>query len=258
MNVVTYSFQFQVATALVGALIGLFWAPFSSVLSDRPPLIDATESVRLPFRCPQCRQPLAGLSWLPFIGALMSRGKCGIGGESIHKREIWNDSLCVVLGFLTGGFIGFQSWLPAMLVVALVMVPVTLVDLETRLIATKLVYPSALVTAVLLFGAAVAESNYWAFFTAMMAGAGAWSFIWLLHLIYPIGMGGGDARLCLMLGMACGWFGWTQAILGIMIGFVIGSLVGIPYGIVTKQYLKAQLPFGPWLGLGAVLMTWFQ
>jgi leader peptidase (prepilin peptidase) / N-methyltransferase len=92
---------------------------------------------------------------------------------------------------------------------------------------------------------------------AVLCGLGTALFIWILMIIYPKGMGDGDVRLCLMLGLATGWFNWQTALVGTMAGFVLGSVVGIGYGIASRQYLKAQLPFGPWLGLGALLLVWF-
>ena len=80
------------------------------------------------------------------------------------------------------------------------------------------------------------------------------SFIWLLVIVYPAGMGDGDARLCLLLGLGLAWFGWGHLLYGLMAGFVLGSVVGIGYAFTSGQGRKTQLPFGPWLGSGALLV----
>jgi leader peptidase (prepilin peptidase) / N-methyltransferase len=253
---VSFQLSFDVMTMLIGVVVGLCWAPWSSMLIDRPPLIGSTESLALPFRCQECRSAFPLLAGVPFIGRLSVGGRCRSCHAAIPGRELANDVLCVVAGGLTGGFIGRTAALPAMLCAALILVPVSIVDLRIRKIATRLVYPGALATALLLTIAAAREGEWRRLVVALVCGAAAWAFIWILFIIYPDGMGDGDARLCLMLGMVTGWFGWQTAMVGIMAGFVTGSLVGIGYGIATKKYLKATLPFGPWLGLGAMAIAW--
>jgi leader peptidase (prepilin peptidase) / N-methyltransferase len=148
--------------------------------------------------------------------------------------------------------------LPAFLVIALVLVPVSLVDLERRKIATKLVYPAAGLVAGLLVVAAVVDGSYDRLLRAVLAGVAASAFLWVLWFIVPGGMGDGDARLMVMLGLGLGWLGWLEVLYGVMAGFILGSIVGIGFGIYTKRYLKEQLPFGPWLGLGAMLLIWMR
>jgi leader peptidase (prepilin peptidase) / N-methyltransferase len=252
-----FTFGFSVVGALVGVLVGLLWAPWSSVLVDRPPLRDAVELPSLPFRCPVCRHGLVGRSIVPLLSFLVQRGRCLACGVSIPRFEVANDVLCVVAGGLTGGFIGLRAWLPAMLVIALVMVPVTMVDLRTKKIATKLVYPAAGLTALLLTLATTRNGDWKRLGIALAAGVATSLLVWLLWFVYPAGMGPGDARLCLMLGFGSGWFGIQGALLGIMFGFVLGSAAGVPYSLLKFGNLKAQLPFGPFLGLGALLLMWF-
>jgi leader peptidase (prepilin peptidase) / N-methyltransferase len=252
----SFEFSFDVVAMIIGIVVGLMWAPWSSILIDRPPLIGATDSLGLPFRCQECRSPISFVAGLPFIGRLLVRGRCQSCNKAVPGRELANDILCVVIGGLTGGFIGRTPALPALLFAALLLVPVSIVDLRIRKIATRLVYPGALVTAVLLTVAAAVDGEWRRLIVALLCGVGAWAFIWVLFIIYPDGMGDGDARLCLMLGMITGWFGWPTAMVGILAGFVTGSMVGIGYGVVTRKYLKATLPFGPWLGLGALAIAW--
>jgi leader peptidase (prepilin peptidase) / N-methyltransferase len=256
MTIVDLTWSADPLGALIGLVVGLLWAPWSSMLIARPPFKDATEPLGLPFRCAECRQGLRWSQVVPFVSRIMQHGKCAHCSKPIPRIELINELLCAVTGAVAGGLIGIHPWLPALLVLSLVLVPMSVVDLATRKIATRLVYPTTAVVLVLLFGAAVAIGEWRRFGIAVVCGLVASAFMWVLWFVYPGGMGDGDARLALLLGLGTGWFGWQATLLGIGAGFVIGSLVGLGYGIVTKKYLKAQLPFGPWLGLGAALLLW--
>ncbi len=249
----------NLVSALIGALAGLLFAPLSSMLVERPPLVtEEVEPLGLPFRCTACRNSLQVMSLVPIVSFLIQGGKCRSCSAAIPRRELVNDLLCLVVGAITGATVGMVAALPAMLVLGLVLVPVSLVDLERRKIATRLVYPAAAIVLVLLAIAALVDDAWPRLGRAALAGLAASAFIWLLVIIVPAGMGQGDARLMLMLGLGLGWLGWLELLWGIMFGFLLGSFVGIFYGIYTKRYLKEQVPFGPWLGLGAMVLIWWK
>jgi leader peptidase (prepilin peptidase) / N-methyltransferase len=255
MYLIEWSFAFELTAALVGIVAGIVWAPWSSMLIDRPPLRTATEALSLPFRCHECRSPLTVVASLPLVGAFTAGRRCRTCSAPVPKREYVNDLLCPLTGAITGGFVGMNAWLPAMLFFGLLLVPVSLVDLAMKRIPTRLVYPSAVVMAALLVPAAAVNNDWRRLGVALLCGLGVSAFIWLLYIVMPGGMGDGDARLGLILGIATGWFGWPQAVAGVMAGFVLGSVVGVGYGVATREFLKAQLPFGPWLGLGGLLLV---
>ena len=49
----------------------------------------------------------------------------------------------------------------------------------------------------------------------------------MLFLIHPNGMGFGDVKLALSLGVVLGWYGWTVLFVGAFAGFLLGSLYGL-------------------------------
>lgn len=241
--------------ALLGLVAGAVAAPLSSVLMDRPPLRSQdNESLRAPWRCKACRAPVPLRRSVPLVSWLVQRGRCASCATSIGKRELINDGLCLMVGALTGAFVGVNAALPALMVLALVLVPMALIDLRLHKIPTRLVYPATAVVALLLGVAAVAQGDPMRLVRALAGGVAASAFIWLLVIVYPAGMGDGDARLCLLLGLGLAWFGWGHLLYGLMAGFVLGSVVGIGYAFTSGQGRKTQLPFGPWLGSGALLV----
>jgi leader peptidase (prepilin peptidase)/N-methyltransferase len=68
-------------------------------------------------------------------------------------------------------------------------------------------------------------------------------------------MGGGDIKLLAMIGA---WMGWKSLPFVILISSLSGTLVGGGSLLLTRQRLSEQIPFGPFLSLGAMLYLFFQ
>jgi prepilin signal peptidase PulO-like enzyme (type II secretory pathway) len=89
-------------------------------------------------------------------------------------------------------------------------------------------------------------------------------FVLLLlpHLIYPKGMGFGDVKLALLMGLFLGWIYSDpfQGIALIMWALVVGSLLGVVAGVgfAILRGRRAEFPFGPALALGCVVATLFS
>ena len=64
------------------------------------------------------------------------------------------------------------------------------------------------------------------------------------------GMGMGDVKLMGAVGL---FLGWEKSLLS----FLLASLVGAIVMLLLRRGLKQEIPFGPWLALGAVLALFF-
>ncbi len=91
--------------------------------------------------------------------------------------------------------------------------------------------------------------------------------IWLLRAAYFYtrgmeGMGLGDVKMMAVVGA---FLGWRSAILVIILGSLLGSIVGLVMARRSSQGLKTALPFGVFLGIaslvalfaGAPLIQWY-
>ena len=83
--------------------------------------------------------------------------------------------------------------------------------------------------------------------------------MWLLAWASPYlfgkeGMGGGDIKLLAMIGA---FLGWKPALMTIMVGSFIGSIVGV--SLLALQVIKREdyIPFGPFLVFGALVSLFF-
>ncbi len=67
-------------------------------------------------------------------------------------------------------------------------------------------------------------------------------------------MGGGDIKMMAMVG---GFLGWKGIILTTFLGSLSGSIIGIFMMLFRGREKGSQIPFGPFLALGALLSLFF-
>jgi leader peptidase (prepilin peptidase) / N-methyltransferase len=82
---------------------------------------------------------------------------------------------------------------------------------------------------------------------ALMAG-----ILLVLHLVSPRGMGFGDVKLGLLLGVLVGARSVGLVLPALLVAGVLGGLVGVVQ-MVRRRRRDVTLPFGPFLVAGAVL-----
>jgi prepilin signal peptidase PulO-like enzyme (type II secretory pathway) len=83
------------------------------------------------------------------------------------------------------------------------------------------------------------------------AAFGGVFFAALIAVTRGKGMGMGDLKLAIPLGLL---FGWPDIIFVLVFAFVIGAIAGVLAIAWGKNTMKGTLPFGPFLALGAATM----
>jgi leader peptidase (prepilin peptidase)/N-methyltransferase len=160
-----------------------------------------------------------------------------------------------------------DSWaLPAFLALAAGLVALSAIDLEHFLLPNRIVYPLALATFSLLTLAAVGDGAWDALGRAVLGGVAGMVTLGVLHLASPRSMGFGDVKLAFVLGLALGWLGWGELVLGLFCGFLAGALVGVALMALRRRGRKDHLPFGPFLAFGTlfallwgdVVLRWYR
>jgi leader peptidase (prepilin peptidase)/N-methyltransferase len=122
------------------------------------------------------------------------------------------------------------------------LVAVGAIDLEHRIIPNRIVLPAA------VFGvAAAAVVRTDDLVELLIAGAAAFTFMLVVALIWPAGMGMGDVKLAGVMGLYLG----VAVIPALFIAFAAGAAVGVV--VMAREGTGARkkgLPFGPFLALG--------
>jgi leader peptidase (prepilin peptidase) / N-methyltransferase len=233
------------------ALFGLVIGSFLNVVIARVP---AGESVVRPgSRCPACRTPIAPRDNVPVLSWVLLNGRSRCCDTQISMRYPMVELGTAVLLAMVAAWTG-PSWrLPAFAYLAALSIALTVIDLDTLRLPFWLVAPSYPVAAVLLGIASLAEHDGWSAVRAVIGAAALWGLYRLLHLVYPAGMGYGDVRLSGLLGMYLGWLGWDRLVVGAFLAFLVGGIGGVVLMILRRGSLKTQIPYGPYMLVGAWL-----
>lgn len=234
----------------ISALLGLLIGSFLNVVIWRVPRHESVVSP--PSRCPGCEQLIRPYDNIPVLSWLILRGKCRDCKTKISVRyPLVEAGTAILWGLLAWRFAG--SWaLPAYLVLAGGLVVLSLIDLDTFLLPNRIVYPLTIVVTVLFGVAGAVDGGVGDFRRALLCGLVVFAVFLLLHLISPRGMGFGDVKFSFVLGVALGWVSPATAFLGIFMGFLLGSVVGIGLIATKVKTRKDHVPFGPFMALGAV------
>jgi len=135
-----------------------------------------------------------------------------------------------------------------------VLVVLTVIDLEHRLLPNRIVYPAFVVGWIGLTTGALSEGRPEALIGAALGALIFGGFFLLIALVYPAGMGGGDVKLALVLGSFLGYEGGVGVTLaGMFLSFLLGGVVGVTITVVKGGGRKSQVPFGPFLAAGTII-----
>lgn len=252
------------------AVLGLVIGSFLNVVIYRVPAgIPLTRASK----CPSCDAPVRPWQNVPIVSWILLRGKCASCGAPISARYPLVE-LATGLAFVTvvlwlhdpstGSWAWIYGWgstsgwgqavwpvTIAYLYLAAISIALALIDLDTRRLPNVIVLPGYAVLAVLFALACVLGAPWESFIRAAIGGAALFAFYFVLRLIRPGGMGGGDVKLAGVLGAAMAWFGWGSLITGAFAAFVLGGVVGIALMITRRAGRKSAIPFGPWMIAGA-------
>lgn len=164
----------------------------------------------------------------------------------------------VALWGLAAARFGWSWELPIYLALFSVLLALSVIDLELYLLPNRLTYPSIVVSALAIpiLSVPLREDPVTAIRSAYLGGLGYAGFLVVILLFYELvvrkeGMGMGDVKLAVLLGM---WVGWIHLILvtyALIFSCVIGVVVGVIVLIARRE--SRAFPFGPWLAIGAII-----
>jgi len=229
------------ALAAVALVPGLALGSFLNVVVARVPL---GRSIVTPgSTCTSCEQTLAWYDNVPLLSYAVLRGRCRSCGTAIPWKYPLVElatALLVAACFLVFGFT-WGAAIASLFCAALVAVSAT--DLERRIIPNTIVLTAAGV--VLVAQTLLHPSVEWA-----LAGFGAAAFLLAAALAYPAGMGMGDVKLALLLGLMLGRVVPVALMFGMLTALVPAIVILVRHGQAGR---KMGIPFGPFLALGGVI-----
>ncbi len=253
--------------------IGLVIGSFLNVCILRIP---RAESIVLPAsHCTHCHTAIAPYDNIPVVSWLLLRGRCR---KCKTKISALYPAVELLTGLLfLGCYLGFglsvetAKWC----VFSALLVVLTVTDYRERILPDVVNFTGLGIGLLLSFfiqpfdgTAAWISSRLFAFpppapalsvADALLGAAGASGLLWLVAEGYfrargREGMGFGDVK---MMAMAGAFLGLQRALLMILLGSVLGSVIGVAVIALWKKGRDFELPFGTFLGGAAMLVVFF-
>jgi leader peptidase (prepilin peptidase)/N-methyltransferase len=154
--------------------------------------------------------------------------------------------------------LAFDQPLPATILVlvayagfAVVGVALAAIDVATHRLPDRIVLPAGAIGAALLLLACLCGADWSSFARAAIGSAALFAGYFLLRLISPAGMGGGDVKLAAVVGLFLGWAGWGALVVGVFAAFLLGGLFGLALMLTRRAGRRTAIPFGPFMLVGA-------
>jgi leader peptidase (prepilin peptidase)/N-methyltransferase len=220
---------------------GLAVGSFLNVVAARIPL---KRSIVSPgSACPSCGTSLAWYDNIPLVSYAVLRGRCRHCGGSISWRYPAVEAATALLVAGCGLKFGFSWDFLVAATFCAVLVAISATDLEHQIIPNWIVLPAAVV--LLAAQTILHPSVEW-----IAAGLGAAAFFVLAALVYPGGMGMGDVKLALLLGVVLGRTVPVALLIGMLTALVPSFVILAKHGRAGR---KMKIPFGPFLALGGVV-----
>jgi leader peptidase (prepilin peptidase) / N-methyltransferase len=230
-----------IALAAVG---GLIVGSFLNVVAYRLPRGESLVHPRS--RCPSCGTQLRALDNIPVVSWLALRGRCHHCGAPVSARyplvELATGALYAAVVATQDD--GARIVLGLLLVTALV--PITLIDLDHRIIPNRITGPAAIVALVVI---AALDTDF--LLEAVISAVAGGGFFFIAAVLYPRGMGMGDVKLAGVLGLYLGRAVAPAILIALVAGVVLGAAIIARKGAVEGR--KTAVPFGPFLALGGIV-----
>ena len=264
------------AAIAVAAVWGAIWGSFLNVCIARVPRGQSV--VRPASRCMACGKPVRAVDNIPVVSYLLLRGRCRSCGARFSPRYALVEVLMAALSALL-----FWKFVAADVDTAIAvrlarfalyfafaatLVVLSFIDLDTQLLPDVITLPA--IPLFFLAGAGAHEAGWGERAIGIAAG---YLFVRLVadayyYILKREGMGLGDGKLLAMMGAALGWKALPFIIFA---GSFLGAAISVPILLWARRHPRppaapaaegeeadtslgrVQVPFGPFLSLGALL-----
>lgn len=129
----------------------------------------------------------------------------------------------------------------------------SIVDAATHRLSRRITLSTIMLGAPLLgIAAVIADDPGRILVSFFCSGLLFFSFL-LLWAVSRGGIGGGDVRLAIVIGMYLGWLGASYVLVAVLVASVLAGLVALLLLISRRATRTSRLAFGPYLALGTLV-----
>lgn len=238
---------------LFALLFGLAVGSFLNVCIYRIPL--SKSIIHPPSSCPQCGNRLRFYDNIPLISYILLFGKCRFCRNPIPLRYPLVEFIAALLS--TALFIryGMTPQYPALFAFSVCLVVISFIDLDYQIIPDIISLPGIPIG----FGLSLLKWTEVTWLESLIGILGGGGFLYVVAVVFERltrkeGMGGGDVKLLAMMGA---WMGWRALPFIVLMSSLAGIFIGGAALLFSGRGVRAKIPFGPFLSLGALIYLFF-
>jgi leader peptidase (prepilin peptidase)/N-methyltransferase len=257
--------------AALAALFGLLIGSFLNVCIHRMP--QEASVIRPRSHCPSCKRSIAWYDNIPLASYIVLRARCRYCGARIAWRypavEVLTAALFFLYVLMYGPTLAALKWC----MFGASCVALLFTDLEALILPDEFTLGGLAVGFALSLlvpvSDGIAEALLWiwglevgprasslaeAVLGATLPSSLLWTAGWVYEKVrHREGLGFGDVKFLAMIGA---FFGLQGALVTLLAGSVLGSVIGLLYiGVARKDPSTYQLPFGTFLAAAAVVVS---
>lgn len=231
-------------------IYGLMIGSFLNVCIYRVPLGKSVVSGRS--YCPCCSNLIPWYRNIPLFSYIFLKGRCGDCNSKISPIYPFVELLNAILWLWVWLHFGLVFYSLLMALFCSMLIIISFIDLSKKIIPDGLVLALAILG--LINGAYqwIILGNHWSIF---ILGFFAASLpLYILALIHPEGMGGGDIKFMAAAGL---FTGYKLILLSLFLGAIYALIYAGILLLLKKPLKNVQIPFGPFLSLAIVTSLFF-
>ncbi len=258
-------------------LLGLAVGSFINVLEMR--LYKEIDFVKSRSFCPKCKHVLSPIDLVPILSFILLKGRCRYCGTKVSWQYPIIEFLSGLLFLASGCYVIDRMRIQGvgdMLFVICIAIFISFIlvlflffalyDVKHQIVPDKVIKPAIIICLFIdvvfavfmqlgivnpIFDLFTDFSLLWNIVSCLFGG----SFIALIIILTKgKGMGGGDLKLVVLMGLI---LGWKKLIIAFYLSVIIGSLVGIAWGIYKGKIKGLKVPFGLFLAIGTIIAFLF-
>ena len=201
-------------------------------------------------RCTSCERALSWYENIPLVSWIVLRGRCRTCGAGI---SVMYPLVELVTGALFVAGYAIYGWTPLLavrLAFACAMVVLFAVDLRHHILPNVITVPGIVIG--LLVSLFLPTPGWRSSLIGLIAGGGV--LFAIAEAYYRFrgveGLGMGDVKMLSMIGA---FLGWELMLVTLILASFAGSIIGVGVIAMGRGGMKAALPFGTFLAVGALI-----
>lgn len=236
-----------IGSAAVGVLAGP-WIRSCTFFYDAAFYDTAFRGGRSPRQeCPGCARRVGPRAWVLSVTGRCRACRARIGPYPLLAELTAAAAMAVAAARATSAWeLAALAWL------ILLAVPLIFIDIAVHRLPNPLTAAAGAGVLALLAAAAFTGHHPGSLVRAVLGAAALTGFYLVLWLIRPGGMGLGDVKLSVSVGLVLAWTSWQALFAGTFLAFILAAGYGVVIIVMRKAGRGTQLPLGPFMLAGAL------